>query len=515
MPLDDKRASRALDFFDQFLHLPEGGPFVLPDWQREIVSDIFGSVGRDGLRQYRRAYLEIPKKNGKTTFGGAIGLAFLVLDTHEANRRVILAATARDQAGECFEAAELMVEHSPALKRRLRVIRSTKTILLKEDPSCYLKAISADANTNDGIKPYVVIYDELHRQKTRDLWSVLKYGMSTRREPMMFAITTAGIESYSPLCWEQHEYAKSIINGVLADPSFYAKIYAMDPEGDWTDKQEWFKANPSLKEFKQLKAMEEDFRDAQRMPGLENNFRRYHLNQWVSQETRWIPLDQWDKGKEPFSFEMLQGKPCYAGLDLSTTQDISALVLLFEVEDEWYAVPHFWLPGDGITEKSVKDGVTYDRWASQNLIHLTEGNIIDYRAIRKTINDLGDLYDIREIAHDPWNATQIALELQGDGFTMVPVRQSFASLSPPSKELERIVLGQKLRHGGNPVLRWMADCVSVTQDPAGNIRPVKPDRAKSSKRIDGIVALIMALDRASRHNAQDDSVYLERGIITL
>lgn len=510
----EERAREAVNFFERFLTHTKGiyarKPFFLADWQREHVRELFGRTKRDGTRQYSTSYWEVSKKNGKSEIAAGIALYGLVMDGEE-GAEVYSAAATRDQAALVFRVAAQMVRNHPELNALCRVIDSTKTIYLRDDPNCFYRAVSADGGTQDGVNPHFVIFDELHRQKGRDLWDVLKLGMSTRSQPLLFAITTAGVASKTPLCWEQHEYARQIREKVFRDPSFYPVVYSLEESEDWTVEGKpaakgrsatgWYKANPALGIFKKLEAMREDCEQAKRIPGRQNSFRRFNLNQWVTDETRWISMREWDACGEPFDKEALLGKPCIGALDLSTSQDITAFALLFEDAGVVTVLPEFWIPGDNLHERCIRDRVPYDRWVADGLIHLTPGNAVDYAAVRKRISELGEQYEIREIAHDPWNATQVCIELAGEGFTMVPMRQGFITLSAPSKELERRVLTRTIRHGKHPVLRWMMDCCAIRQDPAGNIKPVKPDRSKSGKRIDGIVALIMGLDRIVRHQA--------------
>lgn len=466
--------------------------------------DIFGTVRSNGMRQYTTAYVEMGKKGGKTELAAGIALGGLLLDD-EPGAEVYLAASTRDQASIAFRVAAQMVRNSDRLRDMCRIVDSTKTILKRDDPNSFLKAISADAGTQDGINPSMAIFDELHRQKDSDLWHVLSYGMATRRQPLLFAITTAGIIGESPICEEQHEYAMRVKQGVFTDPSYYSVIYSLETDEDWTvegrpaeDGREatgWYKANPSLGHHLPLEKVREEFQRALSNPSEQNSFRRLRLCQWVGQETRYLPMEDWKACGEPFDLDEFAGKTCFGGLDLSSTQDITALVLIFQKDDEYYWVPHFWLPEHELHLRSTKDRVPYDIWAARGLIHLTPGNQVDYGFVRKTIAELAKLYDIREIGYDRWNATQIVQNLTDDGIKMIPIGQGFASMSAPTKELLRIVMSHRMRHGNNPILRWMADCFSVQQDPSDSVKPKKADRRKSSKRIDGIVAGVNALAR--------------------
>jgi phage terminase large subunit-like protein len=480
-------------------------PFMLGlEWQRRIVTEIFGTVKSNGMRQYTTAYVEIPKKNGKTELAAGIALGGLLVD-EEPGAEVYMAASTRDQAGICFRVAAQMVRNNPALTRICRIIDSTKTIHLRDDPSSFLKAISADAGTQDGINPSMAVFDELHRQPNSDLWDVLAYGMATRRQPLLFAITTAGISGESPICEDQNQYARRVMDGTFQDPTFYPCIYGLDPEEDWTIEGEpangdrpptgWYKANPSLGHHLPLEKVREEFGRAQSNPSQQNSFRRLRLNQWVGQEVRYLPMEYWRRCAESFNESDFAGARCFGGLDLSATQDITALVLIFERDGLFHLVPHFWLPEHELHLRSRKDKVPYDQWAARGLIHLTPGNQVDYAHVRATIAQLAKMYDIAEVGYDRWNATQIVQNLTDDGVKMIPIGQGFASMSAPTKELLRLLMLEKLRHNANPVLTWMADCFSVKQDPSDSVKPSKPDRRKSSKRIDGIVAVVNGLSR--------------------
>ena len=325
-------------------------------------------------------------------------------------------------------------------------------------------------------------------------------------------------------------------DGLFQDPSYYPVIFGLDEKEDWTAEGEpekfeerkeadpmnrrkfitkmvsvaaatgWYKANPSLGHHLQIEKIRDEFRQAQNNPSQQNSFRRLRLDQWVGQEVRYIPMDHWKLCGEPFNMAQLAGKPCFGGLDLSATQDITALVLAFPIEGEVLLVPHFWLPEHELHLRAARDKVPYDLWAAQGLIHTTPGDQVDYGFIRKVANDLAKLYDIREIGYDRWNATQIIQNLTDDGIMMVPIGQGMASMSAPTKELLRLVLDHTLRHNGNPILNWMADNFSVKQDAQDNVKPSKPDRRKTSRRIDGIQAAINALARMIVNPADGDFI---------
>ena len=315
-------------------------------------------------------------------------------------------------------------------------------------------------------------------------------------QPLVFAITTAGFDRNS-ICWEMHEYARKVLDGIVEDPTFFGWIKSTPEDEDWTDEDLWHLANPALGDFRDIDEMRTMARRAKETPALENTFRRLYLSQWTQSETRYIPMDKWQlcSGDPPD----LRGRDCYAGLDLATTTDITAFVLVFPPDgdsDIYNVLPTFWIPEERMHERSRRDRVPYDAWAREGLIHTTPGNVIDFDFVQHTINELGEKYHIREIAFDRWGAARISQQLENDGFSMVQFGQGFGSMSAPTKALLELVLEGQLAHGGHPVLRWMADNLMVRQDPAGN---VKPDKDKSTEKIDGIVALVMALDRAIKH----------------
>ena len=490
-----------------------GHRFKLEKWQEKIIREVFGTV-KNGKRQYRTVYIEIPRKNGKTSWAATMALYMLFMESKRDREAEIYSAAAdRDQASLVFNQAASMIRSNPALHKECNIIDSQKRIVHYKSGSFY-RAIPAEAASAHGYNASCIIVDELHTQPSRELVDTLITSQGAREEPLTIFLTTAGYDQNS-ICWEYHEYARQISEGVIKDPSFYGVIYAADENDDWQKKSTWRKANPNLGISINEEFLKQEANKAKQVPAYQNTFKRLYLNIWTAQEERWLDLSAWDDSGGLVLPEKLKGKECYAGLDLSSTTDVSALVLVFPGEDGYYDVlPHFWLPGDEMHERIVRDKVPYDVWSREGRVCLTEGNVIHYGAILEKIKQLSEIYEIKEIAYDRWGASKLVQDLQDEGFEIVPFGQGYASMNAPTQELLKLVLEKKLRHGGNPVLRWMADCMTVKQDPAGNIKPVKPDRRKSSKRIDGIVALIMGLDRAIKH-VDNTSVYESRGIITL
>ena len=451
-------------------------------------------------------------KTHNSELAAAIALYLLYAD-NEPSAEVYGAACDRNQASIVFDVARQMVEMSPALMRRSKIRTAGKRIINYRNAGFY-QVLSAETGTKHGLNVSGLVFDEIHAQPNRKLYDVLTKGSGDAREqPLFFIITTAGNDKNS-ICYELHTKALDLMAGRKKDPAFYPVVYGLTEEDDWTDEANWYKANPSLGHTIQIDRVREAYQNAVENPAEENVFKQLRLNIWTSASIRWIPEQVYDKGNLPIDRDALRGRMCYAGLDLSSTSDITALVLAFppRTEDEKYVLlPFFWLPEDTLELRCRRDHVLYDVWQKQGFIQTTEGNVIHYGFIEKFIEQLGETYHIREIAYDRWNATQMVQNLEDMGFTMVPFGQGFKDMSPPSKELFKLLMEGNIIHGGNPVLKWMAGNVVMRQEPAGNI---KPDKEKSVEKIDGIVASIMAIDRCIRNGTGSGSVYDERGVIS-
>lgn len=510
--LGKRKADEAVEFFARYVkHVKgrlAGEPFELAPWQESMTRYIFGTLNPDGARQVRTVYCEVPRKNGKSTY--VAGAALRLLFEGEPGGEIYSAAVDRDQASIVFNIAASMVRKSPQLLSRCKIIDSQKRIVVPQSESFY-RAIPADAVGSHGFNASGIVFDELHTQPNRELWDVLTTSVGSREQPLTMAITTAGHDRNS-ICWEQHDYALKVRDGIIDDPTFLPVIYAADELDDWTDPDVWRKANPSLGVSISEEYLAAKCREAQESPLKENAFRRLHLNQWTEQAERWLPMGKWDACDAPVDPRALWGRPCYAGLDLATVKDIAALVLLFPDADGFYDVlVEFFAPREGARKRQNTDRVPYLDWARAGHMTLTDGDVTDYDAIRERINELSAHYPIKEIAADPWNSTQLQTQLAGDGFDVVQFRQGFGSMTAPAKELERLLMQGKLRHGGQPVLRWMASNVAAETDAAGN---VKPSKKHSSEKIDGIVALVMSLGRAMLRD-EAGSVYNYRGVLVL
>jgi phage terminase large subunit-like protein len=450
-------------------------------------------------------------KTHNSELAAAIALYLLYAD-NEPSAEVYGAACDRNQASIVFDVARQMVEMSPALLRRSKIRSAGKRIINYRNAGFY-QVLSAETGTKHGLNVSGLVFDEIHAQPNRKLYDVLTKGSGDAREqPLFFIITTAGNDKNS-ICYELHTKALDLMQGRKKDYTFYPVVYGLEADEDWTDEANWYKANPSLGHTIKIERVREAYQNAIENPAEENVFKQLRLNIWTSASIRWIPEQVYDKGNLPIDLDSLRGRMCYGGLDLSSTSDITALVLAFppRTEEEKYVLlPFFWLPEDTLELRCRRDHVLYDVWQKQGFIQTTEGNVIHYGFIEKFIEHLGETYNIREIAYDRWNATQMVQNLEDMGVTMVPFGQGFKDMSPPSKELFKLLMEGNIIHGGNPVLKWMAGNVVMRQDPAGNI---KPDKEKSVEKIDGIVASIMALDRCIRNGAGCSSVYDERGVI--
>nr|DAP87254.1 MAG TPA: Terminase large subunit [Caudoviricetes sp.] len=450
-------------------------------------------------------------KTHNSELAAAIALYLLYAD-NEPSAEVYGAACDRNQASIVFDVARQMVEMSPALLRRSKIRSAGKRIINYRNAGFY-QVLSAETGTKHGLNVSGLVFDEIHAQPNRKLYDVLTKGSGDAREqPLFFIITTAGNDKNS-ICYELHTKALDLMQGRKKDYTFYPVVYGLEADEDWTDEANWYKANPSLGHTIKIERVREAYQNAIENPAEENVFKQLRLNIWTSASIRWIPEQVYDKGNLPIDLDSLRGRMCYGGLDLSSTSDITALVLAFppRTEKEKYVLlPFFWLPEDTLELRCRRDHVLYDVWQKQGFIQTTEGNVIHYGFIEKFIEHLGETYNIREIAYDRWNATQMVQNLEDMGFTMVPFGQGFKDMSPPSKELFKLLMEGNIIHGGNPVLKWMAGNVVMRQDPAGNI---KPDKEKSVEKIDGIVASIMSLDRCIRNGTGSGSVYDERGVI--
>jgi phage terminase large subunit-like protein len=492
------RAARAIQIINNLTHTKgpfAGQSFNLRPWQVTILRKLF-KTRKDGRRQYRTCLLMLPRKNGKSELAAALAIYFLLFDG-EMGAEVYSCAADKDQAALVFNVAAQMIRNDPELEAQVEIVDSQKRIVHRKSGSFY-RAISAEAYSKHGFNPSVVIYDELHAAQNRELWDVLMTAMGARAQPLMMAITTAGYDRHSIL-WELYAHAQKVTENPSLDPTFLPLLFEAPIDADWTSEKVWHKANPALGDFRSLEEMRIACARAKEIPAQENTFRRLYLNQWTEQASRWIGMAAWDACRTETPRVSLRGRRCFVGMDLASTKDLTALVAVFPDEDGFDVLAQFFVPHESIRERANRDRVPYDQWARDGFLIDTPGNVVDYEYIRRQLKDWAAEFSIRTIAFDPWNATDLVTRLQEqDGFTCVPMRQGFNSLSAPTKALETAILSKTLRHDGHPVLRWNVSNVSVETDATGNL---KPSKKVSTERIDGVAALVMAIDQMDRNNS--------------
>lgn len=523
---DSAAANHAVAFIEEKCrhHKGEwaGRPLLLEPWQKDdILRPMFGWMKPEldargavigYVRLYRIAYVEIPRKNGKTEVGAGVGTLLFIADD-EPGAEVYATATKEEQAKILWTAAKEMVKQSPDLADYVDVRR--KTLSCAELGSKF-EPLGSDSDTLDGLMPHGNLVDEMHAHKDPHLLNVLITGTGARRQPLTFIITTAGVYNPESPGWEQHDYAVKVLEGTQDDDSFFAYVAAIDDEdiARWDQPDVWAKANPNLGVSVKLDYLQQLVVKAKNQPSFYNTFLRYHLNRWVEQETRWISVESWNAcDATPIDEDTLAGQVCYGGLDLSSKLDLTAFVLCFPRPGGRYRlVCRFWCPDENIAIRAQKDRAPYLEWKKAGILTPTPGNVVDYDFIEAEVKRLAGKFTIKEIAFDPWGAQQTATRLAGEGLTMVEMRQGFGSLSEPSKELEKLVLSKKIEHGGNPALRWCVGNTAVKEDPAENIKPVKTSQ---KNRIDGVLASIMALGRAITQPADQGSAYETGDLLVL
>ena len=499
-------ASRKVRLINQLTHTKgpfAGQPFNLRRWQeRDIIRPLF-TTERDGRRRYRTCLLMMPRKNGKTELAAALALDGLLFDG-EIGGEIYSAAADKDQAGLVFNVAAQMIRNDPELYASCEILDSQKRIVHRKSGSFY-RAISAEAYSKHGFNASRVIYDELHAAPNRELWDVLTSSTGARAQPLVIAISTAGYDRHSIL-WELYAHAVKVRERPSLDPSFLPILYEAPIDADWTSEKVWRAANPALGDFRSIDEMRIAAKRAEEIPAQENTFRRLYLNQWTEQASRWLQLSSWDACRQDVDPSWFEGRRCYVGMDLSSTTDLTALVAVFPDDAGGFHVrAKFFIPAERIRDRVQRDRVPYDEWVREGRLVPTPGNVVDYEVVRQQLRDWDAVYDVREVAFDPWNATDLVTRLEAqDGFACVKTRQGFPSLSAPSKAVEAAILGRTLHHDGDPILRWNISNVAIETDSAGNI---KPSKAKSTEKIDGVLALVMAVDRLDRNNSAKAKSY--------
>lgn len=526
---DDGAVDKVFSFFDLLKFTKgewTGKTFTLEPWQQFILANVFGWKNKsDGSRRFRYVYLETARKSGKTELLAGVGLLLTGADK-EGGAEVYSVATKLEQARISHSAATMMVRKSQELSDVFKVFKNNLHI---PETGSKFEPLGSDSKTLDGLNVSGGLVDELHAHKTRELWDVLITATGARRQPLIFSITTAGFNKQS-ICWEQHDYTEKILEGMINDESHFGIIYTLDlaendgeVDDDWEDESLWPKANPNLNICTKMDDLRIKAAKAKEVPTALNSFLRLHLNIWTDSVTKWIPVEKWGACAVTVDMEKLKGRTCYAGLDLSSNIDISALVLVFPPEAEggrYILVPRFWIPEDNIHDRVHKDRVPYDTWVCQGFITATPGASVDYGFILEQLGRDCEDFDLLEVAYDKWGASKLVNDLIDAGFELENVKhaqrhliqfpQAISRMSGPTKEFEKMVIARELEHDNNPVMNWMLSNTVIRFDASGNM---KPDKAASTEKIDGVIAGIMGLSRAV--GSEGGSVYEERGIISI
>ena len=522
---DINSAEKSIEFFEKYLVHSKGEwsgqPFILDGWQMFILWNIFGWKNiKDGSRRFKTVYLEVARKNGKSTFLAGIGLYCFIAD-NEPGAECYSAAVKRDQALIIHKEATRMVKMSPELSSRIQSFRNNLSI---EKTFSKFEPLGRDSDSSDGLNVHCAIVDELHAHKTRDMWDVLETATGARRQPLQVAITTAGFDRQS-ICWEQHEYLEKILNRVVDDETYFGMIYTIDEGDDWKDESNWHKANPGIGVSVKLDDLQRKAKKAKEITSAVNNFLRKHLDVWVQQSTRWIDIEIWNQNFTHLIDEkQYYGKKCFGGLDLSSVSDLTAWVMTFpREEDEEFIdiIARFWCPKSRLIDTTNRYRNLYEEWEREGWLTVTSGNAIDYELVKLRILDDAKKFNLFDMGVDRlFQGYQLAMELQGElGFNyvkgkkqekVVAMGMGFMSMAPPMRELESRMLKRKINHGNNPIMRWMADNLAVKEDPAGN---KKPDKAESQGKIDGIVSLLMSIDRHQRRIMKPKTIYEKRGLV--
>jgi phage terminase large subunit-like protein len=508
-----KGSARVLAFFRTFLRHPSGEfrgqPFNPLLFQIDFIRKVYDPLLPDGRRQVREALLMLPRKNGKTALCAAIGLYHLFAGEHLG--QIVVSANSRDQAGLLFTAAVEMLDASPVLRERATVSRAAKRIVDKSSRSTF-RAISAEAGNAHGLSCSLYLVDELHQAKNDDLLTALRTSVGARREPLGVIISTAGFDKLSPL-GILYDFGKTWMEDPSINPAFSATIYEAGKDDDWDAEETWLKCNPAAGAFRSIEELRLSAERARQIPSEVDAFRRYYLNQWTSQESSWLDMALWDACKGDIPLDELAGKLAYGGLDLSSTQDLTALTLLIPHNGKTYMLAWCWLPQDDLKERERRDGVPYTRWAEQGYLELTSGNAVDMKTIAQRVKDICRTYDVYRINYDRWGSTATAQDLVDDGIAMVAFGQGFQSMSNPTKALQTAILRQEIIHDGSPLLRWQASKTAIVMDVTGAIKPVKVMRNKRRRHIDSIVAACMAMGALECGAGPDYSELMKNPII--
>jgi phage terminase large subunit-like protein len=527
---DKKAGNRAIEFIETLIRHTvgpcAGKPFILEGWQTFVLWNLFGWKRKDGSRRFRISFVSLARKNGKSTLAAAVALYMLIGDGESAGE-VYSVATKKDQARITFREARRMIKTSPDLKKFARVLMHNISV---EESFSKFEALGADSDTLDGLNISCAICDEIHQWKSRELWDVILTAVGARRQPLIFAISTAGFDqTESSICWQQQQHAERILNGTIADDSFFCFIATLDPDDPWDDESCWIKANPNLHISVQLDDLKEEAERVKNLPTGLNPFKRYKLNQWTSSAEAWITQEAWaacDHGE--ITAEELAGRTCCIGLDLAKKIDTSAMVAVFPpIEDggDYLAVPFIFLPEDTLAERQKNERIPWLDWKQRELIYTCKGKVNNMTEILDAIKTLNDHCNVIDIVYDRWLALEILPDLVELGFSDDPkdskatqraieFGQGYRDMSPAVRNLEEMVADDRLNHAGHEVLAWQVEGVTTAEDDAGN---VKFSKRKSKHKIDAVVALAMAAYRARVYpKPKGPSVYAaDRGLIII
>jgi phage terminase large subunit-like protein len=501
---DEKKASRVCRFIEMLPHIKgewakNGARIELQPWQVFILTTVFGWVREDtGLRRFKTAYLEMPRKNGKSSMSSGVGI-FCSCADEEAGAEVYSAATTRDQAKIVWQDAWHMVEKSPGLKRAFGVSTTAHAISQISTASRF-QALSAEGNSLDGLNIHCAIVDELHAHRTRKVFDVLETATGARTQPLLWLITTAGSDR-SGICYEQRTYLTKILDGVVKDETYFGVIYTINDEDDWSNPATWQKANPNYRISVFPEDIERLCAKALKMPSAQNNFLTKRLSIWVNADTAFFNMAALAKcADSQLSVNDFHGECCWIGIDLASRRDMAPMVQLFERDGHFYAYARYYLPESEIEESGNSQ---YAGWAKQGLITLTPGNITDFGYIEDDLREISKECQVVEVAYDPFQATQFATRMLAEGFPMVEMRAVVKTFSEPMKFLDALIMNGRFHYDGDPILTWMFSNVVAHYDNKDNVYPKKE---RPENKIDGAIALIMALGRAMVNSADGEYI---------
>ena len=521
---EQAKADRVIAFIENLKHIrgewAEPGRdnhLILEPWQHFIISMLFGWIKTDGNRRFTKSYVSCARKSGKTMLAAAI-MVFTFFADGEIGAEVYSLASKRDQAKIVWDTVAAMIAKNPYLKEQTQIYKQTSTVIIP-GTSARIRALGRDSDTEDGLSPSMACIDEYHVHKSSSQPEVMAAGMGSRRQPLLFIITTAGFDLNSVCYTEEHKLSQGILEGTL-DPvpeNYFCIIYTLDEEDDWTNEDVWLKANPNLDISVNRQYLRDRVKEALASPTKRNKVLVKNLNIWTQTATRWFTPEQWGDCGAEVDRKKLAGEICILGMDLSASQDITALALCFpRADDKYEFLFEFFLPREGIVEKDRKDRIPYSLWAEQGFLTLTEGNVVDLDFIEHRIREIAKEFSLVEVCYDTWHSQAIVPHLMDDEIAeMVPISQNYSGMGAGTDSFEKKVLGKLISHGNNPVMAWMISCTELKSDRQGSFMTMKPRRESSGKRIDGVVAAILAISRAGIYKPPEKSVYEDRGVISL